>query len=264
MSVRQSIRGRMLKRLLPFVIIVLIIGIWEGAVWYFSVKEYLLPAPSVIAQALYANIGSLSMDLLYSALESVVGFLVAIVFSFAFAVFFAHSRTFYDTTMPFLIGLKAVPIIAMAPLLILWFGNGFMSKAVMAALICFFPIVVNLTKGLIAIPDEHIELMRSLSASWWQILFKIRLPNSMPYFVAALKIASTLSVVGAIVAEFSGANKGIGYVILVAALRIDTPMLFCGIFMAALLGITLYYVIEFAEKKLIYWETADVSDGNVR
>lgn len=249
---------RLLTRLLPLMLIALGIGAWEAVARGLAVREYLLPTPSAIFTTLYANLGSLTIDLLYSALESIVGFFVAVAFSFVCAGVFVHSRTLHDSAMPFLIGLKAVPIVAMAPLLILWFGNGFMSKAVMAALVCFFPIVVNLTRGLTAIPDEHVELMRSLSASWWQILIKIRLPNSMPYFAAALKIASTLSVVGAIVAEFSGANQGIGYVILVAALRIDTPMLFCGILMASLLGTVLYYAIEFAERKLIYWDVGEI------
>lgn len=247
------------RKLIAFVIIIVLLGAWEISVRGFSIKEYLLPAPSAIMKVLVMHGGSLAGDLLYTAAESLMGFLLAVVFSFAFAVIFAHSRVLYDSTMPFLIALKAVPIVAMAPLLVLWMGNGFISKATMSAVICFFPIVVNLTKGFTSIPDEHMRLMRSLSASWFQILMKIRLPNSMPFFFAALKIASTLSVVGAIVAEFSGANKGIGYVILVAALRIETPMLFCGIFLASFLGIVLYYAIEFAERRLIYWEESDVA-----
>jgi len=246
------------RKIIALIIIVVLLALWEVSVRAFSIKEYLLPAPSAIMQVLVAQSSGLIQDLLYTTAESLIGFLIAVVFSFIFAVFFAHSRVLYDSTMPFLIALKAVPIVAMAPLLVLWMGNGFISKATMSAVICFFPIVVNLTKGLTSIPDEHVRLMRSLSASWWQVLLKIRLPNSMPFFFAALKIASTLSAVGAIVAEFSGANKGIGYVILVAALRIETPMLFCGIFLASLLGIILYYSIEFAEKKLIYWEESDV------
>ncbi len=238
-------------------IIVLVILSWEGSVYFFSIKEYLLPAPSVVLQEMFRHFGSLGMDLLYTTLEALTGFILAVIFSFLLAVIFAHSRTLYSSSMPFLIALKAVPIVAMAPLLVLWLGNGFVSKATMAAVICFFPIVVNLTRGLTGIPDEHLRLMQSLSASKWQVLTTIRLPNSLPYFFAALKIASTLSVVGAIVAEFSGANKGIGYVILVSALRIETPLLFCGILLASLLGVVLYYAIEMAERKLIYWEVND-------
>ena len=250
--------SRIAKRFLATGFILLVVILWELAVRLLEVEEFLLPSPSVIATEFWLHLGSLTMDILYTAAEALVGFVIAIVFSLSVAVLFAHSRVLNDGIMPFLIGLKAVPIIAMAPLLVIWLGNGFVSKATMAAIICFFPIVVNTTKGLLAIPDEHLQLMQSLSASRRQVLLKIRLPNSMPFFFAALKIASTLAVVGAIVAEFSGANKGIGYVILLAALRIDTPMLFCGILMASLLGIVLYYAIEIAEKRLIRWEGGDV------
>jgi NitT/TauT family transport system permease protein len=127
----------------------------------------------------------------------------------------------------------------------------------MVATICFFPVVVNLTRGLRDIPEEQLDLMRSLGASSTQLFFKVRVPNSLPYLFAALKIASTLSVVGAIVAEFAGANEGIGYVILVAALRTDTPLTFCGIILASILGMLLYYALEFIEPRIIDWEVKD-------
>lgn len=254
---RRMRSSRYLIKLLPLTIILLIIGLWEVCTQFLPIKEYLLPSPSAVCKELLSNFSSLLSDFIYTATEAISGFLLAAFFSFFFSVSFVHSKFLKDTSMPFLIGLKAVPVIAMAPLLILWLGNGFMSKATMAAVICFFPIVVNLTRGLTAIPDEHLRLMRSLSASWWQVLIKIRIPNSMPYFFASLKIATTLSVVGAIVAEFSGANKGIGYVILVAALRIETPLLFCGILLASILGIMLYYGIVFVENKFVYWENID-------
>jgi NitT/TauT family transport system permease protein len=159
--------------------------------------------------------------------------------------------------MPYLIGLKAVPLIAIAPLLVIWLGNGFISKAVMAATICFFPIVVNLTRGLREVPEEQMDLMKSLGASGTQIFFTVRVPNSLPFLFAALKITSTLSVVGAVVAEFSGANQGVGYAIMVAALRTDTPLMFTGIILASLLGMLLYYAIEFIEPFFVKWEMKD-------
>lgn len=247
----------MLRRLIALAIIVLIVLAWEGTVRLFEVKQYLLPAPSDVFMELWEFKASLVVDTLYTAWESFLGFGIALFFAFWFALFFANSRLFYESTMPLLISLKAVPIIAMAPLLILWLGNGVLSKSVMSALICFFPIVVNLTKGLNTVPEEHLKLMKSLSASRLQIFIKIRLPNSMPYLFSALKVASTLSVVGAIVAEFSGANKGIGYVILVAALRIETPMLFCGIFLASALGVLFYYAIETIESRVVFWEKTE-------
>lgn len=251
----------MRQRLLAISIILLVILAWEAGVTIFQVKNYLLPAPSVVFTQLWHHKGSLAVDTLYTAGESILGFLIALVFAFGFALVFAHSRLSYDSAMPFLIGLKAVPIVAMAPLLVIWLGNGITSKSAMSALICFFPIVVNLAKGFKTIPEEHLKLMKSLSASWWQIFKKIRLPNSMPYLFSALKIASTLSVVGAIVAEFSGANNGIGWVILVAALSSDTPLVFCGIILASVLGVVFYYAIEFTEQRVVFWEGDDDTKG---
>lgn len=229
------------------------IAVWELLVSAWQMPQYLLPAPSAIWQVLAKNTGTLSFDIAITGLESIVGFGFAILFASGAAIIFAHSRTMYDTLMPYLIGLKAVPIIAIAPLLVIWLGNGFISKAVMSATICFFPIVVNLTRGLRDVPEDQIDLMKSLSANRTQLFLMVRVPNSLPYLFAALKIASTLSVVGAIVAEFAGANRGIGYVILVAALRIETPLLFCGILLASLLGVLLYYAFEFIESRVVFW-----------
>ena len=237
----------------PVIVGSLVIGLWELVVRVNEVPQYLLPAPSVVWSSFRLHFASLMMDTAITAAESLLGFLMATVFACGFAVVFAHSRASHDALMPYLIGLKAVPVVAMAPLLVIWFGNGFVGKSVMAAVVCFFPVVVNLTRGLRDVPPGQLELMQTLSASRRQIFVTVRIPNSLPYFFAALKIASTLSVVGAIVAEFSGANRGIGYVILIAALRIDTPMLFSAIVLASLLGLLLYYSLESLEHRVLSW-----------
>jgi NitT/TauT family transport system permease protein len=216
-----------------------------------------MPAPSAIWEEFAAKPWGLLHDLYVTGLESIGGFAIAIVFAIGAAILFTHSRVIYGSLMPYLIALKAVPLIAIAPLLVIWLGNGFISKAVMVATICFFPIVVNLTRGLRDIPEEQIDLMKSLGANSAQLFIRVRVPNSLPYLFAALKIGSTLSVVGAIVAEFAGANEGIGYVILVAALRTDTALTFCGIFLASILGMLLYYSLEFMEPWMINWEATD-------
>lgn len=245
--------GWLATSVVPLAFLVVVLVVWEVLARWRQVPEYLLPTPSQIATVFAEHAASLLKDTGITALEALIGFVLATITSAFVAVVFTYSRPLYNTLMPYLIGLKAVPVVAMAPLLVLWLGNGFVSKAVMAAVICFFPVVVNLTSGLRDVDEDQIELMRSLSASRAQIFWTLRVPHSLPYLFAALKIASTLSVVGAIVAEFSGANSGIGYVILVAALRIDTPLLFCGIVLASLLGLLLYYVIEAVEHRTVFW-----------
>lgn len=253
----MSMQHRYWKKIVPFVFFLTCIVLWELLVTAYKVPQYLFPAPSAIWQGFLKSYWSLTYDVIITAVESLVGFIVSIVFAGGIAIFFSHSRTVHDTFMPYLIGLKAVPIIAIAPLLVIWMGNGFLSKAVMVATICFFPIVVNLTRGFREIPEDQIDLFKSLGANRSQIFLMVRVPNALPYLFAALKIASTLSVVGAIVAEFAGANQGIGYVILVAALRIDTPLLFCGIILASVLGLLLYYGLELIESRVLFWEKSN-------
>ena len=249
--------SRRRRRLAPGVIAgAAALGAWAGTVRIFDIPPYLLPAPHDVILRLVADWSLLVADFGLTALEATAGFLLASVSSFCLASLFVHYQPARAALMPYLIGLKAVPLIAMAPLLVLWLGNGVVSKIAMAALVCFFPIVVNLARGLSDVPPEQLELMTILSANRRQVFTRIRLPNALPYLFAALKIASTLAVVGAIVAEFSGANGGIGYVILIAALRLDTDMLVGGILLATLLGLLLYYAIEAVERRVVYWRAA--------
>lgn len=251
-----------LKRVLaPLIVIIGVLCLWELGVKVFHIKEYLLPAPSRIATETFNNLTLLLYDLGYTTLESIAGFLLGAAFAIFFASIFAHSSILRNSIFPCLISLKAIPIVAIAPLLIVWLGNGFVSKSIMAALICFFPIVVNTTKGLMAIEQEHLDLFKSLSASRWQLYVKVRFPSAIPYIFAALKISSTLSVVGAIVAEFSGANHGIGYVILLSALRIETAMLFAAIVLASLLGIVFFYLIQLCETLLVRWQNLEAQEA---
>jgi NitT/TauT family transport system permease protein len=253
----RKTRSARRNRLIPLLFVAVGLFAWELLVTSWSIPQYLLPAPSAVLGEFARRPWGLLYDFYITGAEAVAGFAIAVIFASTVAVIFSHSRVIYDSVMPYLIGLKAVPLIAIAPLLVIWLGNGFISKAVMAATICFFPIVVNLTRGLREVPEEQMDLMKSLGASGTQIFFTVRVPNSLPFLFAALKITSTLSVVGAVVAEFSGANQGVGYAIMVAALRTDTPLMFTGIILASLLGMLLYYTIEFIEPFFVKWEMKD-------
>ena len=235
----------------PAIVFFVFLVLWEWAVRAVGIPEYLVPRPTRIAQVAAANFSKLLWDTTITAGEVILGFVLSNVISLLIAVGFTHSRWFERSFYPYTIALKSVPIVAVAPLLVLWFGYGILGKVVMAAIVSFFPLVVNATQGLKSIDQEALDLMRSISASRRQILFKLRFPNALPHIFSALKISSALAVVGAIVAELTGAKRGIGFVILIASYNIDTPMLFAAIACASLMGILFFSAVAAAEMLIL-------------
>ena len=153
-----------------------------------------------------------------------------------------------------------MPIVAIAPLLIVWFGNGLLPKVIVAAIISFFPVVVNTTKGLRSVDAEAFDLFDSMSATQSQVFFKLRVPSALPYLFAALRISSTLAVIGAIVGEFSGADRGLGFFIMISSHRLETVDMFVGILLSSLLGILFFYGIALLEKVIVPWEKHIAAD----
>jgi NitT/TauT family transport system permease protein len=197
--------------------------------------------------------GILFRNTIVTLIEAILGFLVGCSFGFILAIIFVYFKTLKMSFYPYAIALKTIPIIAIAPLLIVWFGNGLFSKIVMSALICFFPMVVNTVRGLSSVDSDTLDLFNSLNANKIQIFFKLRLPTSLPYVFSALKISTTLSVIGAIVGELSGANIGIGYIILVSSYKMQTKVLFAAITSSAIGGILFFAVIGLIEKEILRW-----------
>ena len=237
----------------PIISFFLIVGVWEFLVRAFSVPQYLLPTPSAIAVDFSNSIGSLLFHAGVTFWEAFLGFLIANVLGILTAVAFVHSKTLEKSLYPFAIALKTTPIVAMAPLLILWFGNGIFSKVAAAALISFFPSIVNTVKGLKNVDIEALYLFKSISANKWHIFSKLRFPTALPYIFSALKISTSLAIVGAIVGEFVGANKGIGFVILISSYHLEIVKMFSAIIAAALIGIIFFWVVSFIEKRIIFW-----------
>ncbi|MDI6798126.1 MAG: ABC transporter permease, partial [Desulfatibacillaceae bacterium] len=179
---------------------ILILLVWSAVIKIFDVPSYIAPSPVDVGASISKNARHLLEQTGITMAEAVLGFLVANICGIALSIAFVHSRAVERSVYPYTIALKAVPLVAIAPLLTLWFGTGFLGKVIMAATISFFPIIVNATIGLKSVDPEALHLMRSLSASRLQILLKLRLPSSLPYIFSGLKISSTLSVIGAIVA----------------------------------------------------------------
>jgi ABC-type nitrate/sulfonate/bicarbonate transport system, permease component len=231
-----------------------LILIWEAVVRIFDIPLYLLPAPSDVVQIIN---GELLSNMGVTMYEAVLGFLIANVLGFVTAVIFVHSRPIEKGMFPLAIALKTTPVVALAPLLVIWLGTGYWSKVVASVIICFFPILVNSVKGLKAIEHEAWELFTAYKGTKFEIFWKLRLPTSLPYVMSALKISSSLAIVGAIVGEFVGANKGLGYMVLLSSYHLDTPTMFGAILAAAVSGLILFGVLTWLEKKLIFWQKVD-------
>ena len=170
------------------------------------------------------------------------------------AILFVHNKTMERTLFPIAVAVRTIPIIAIAPILVLLLGNGYAPKIVIAALICFFPTLVNMVRGLESVEASALELMRVLSATRRQILFKLRLPSSLPFLFAALKISTASSVIGAIVAEWIGADTGLGYLIVISTFEFRTGLLYATTVVASLLALGLFLSIVVLERLVIRWQ----------
>jgi NitT/TauT family transport system permease protein len=243
-----------LSSFIPVGFIVGALVFWEIAVRFLEVPAYILPPPTRIFAAINAD---LFVDLAVTLAEALTGFAIASFLAFCVALLFVRSPMLEKGLFPIAITLKTTPLVAIAPLLVLWMGTGWWSKITAAGLICFFPVLVNTVKGLKAADAEYYELFRSMKASRHQEFNKLRIPYCLPYLFSALKISSSLSIVGAVVGEFVGATQGLGYLIMVSSSHLDTDILFSAIFAAATAGITLFHLIGWLEQRIIFWQRAE-------
>lgn len=247
-------KAQLKNSILPGISLIFILVAWQLIDYLFKIKEVVLPNPSEIFSAAYGNSLLLLKHTGITMIESILGFMIGTTFAILIALIFIYSLPLKKIFYPYAIALKATPLYALAPLLVLWFGNGIWSKVVMSAMIAFFPVLVNAVKGFTAVEQESLDLFKSLSASKMQILFKLRFPNALPYIFPALKIATTLSVVGATIAEFTGASYGIGHVIVNSSYYLETSMMFAAILMISLGGVIFFGSIALLEKKIIFWQ----------
>jgi NitT/TauT family transport system permease protein len=231
-------------------------AVWEVLVDVLKIKPVILPPPSLIFLSMAKNWAYLLENTWPTLYEVSGGFLIAAAFGFVIAVGIAYSRWVSEVTYPFLVAAQVLPKIALAPLFLIWFGFGFMPKLVIAALIAFFPIVINTARGLTSVEPELIQYMRSLGASWREIFFKISLPWALPYIFSSFRISITLAVVGAVVGEFVAADHGLGYAISYANISLDTDVMFAGIFVLSALGVALFLVVVLVERLVLPWQAA--------
>jgi len=249
-----KIRGYSVAGFYPAVAIFILLALWTGIVWAFKLPEWFLPTPLVIIQELFSTGLSLIPDAWITIVETMLGFLIAIVAGFSVAILIVWSEPMKKALMPILVFLQTLPKIAIAPIFIIWFGFGILPKVVMSFLICFFPIVINTSVGLASVESDMLDLIKSMAASKWQTFGKARIPNALPYFFTSLKIAITLALIGAIVGEFVGGEGGLGYQIILANARMDAPRLFAIILILTCIGAVLFYTVSGLERFILPWK----------
>ncbi|WP_299724104.1 ABC transporter permease [uncultured Tateyamaria sp.] len=227
--------------------------IWQVGVRLFGVPQYIAPAPTDILGVFVSEFPLLMRNFWPTLIEAISGFFIGNMTAILIAVAFVHSRSVERAFFPIAVFINTIPILAIAPILVLIFGPGMTAKVVIAALICFFPTLVNMVRGLQSVSPQTLELARILSASKSEVFWKIRLPSSLPFLFSALKIASTTCVIGAIVGEWIGANVGLGALIIESTFNFRSPLLYATVFVSSGLSVLLFASVSIAEKLIIRW-----------
>ncbi len=247
------------RRLLPVGAGILLLALWQVSVVLFHVRPFIAPAPTAVAATLYHKFALLIANLAPTATEALMGFVIGNCMAILAATLFVHQRAAEEAFFPIAVMFHTIPVMAYAPILVLMLGNGMEPKVAISALICFFPTLVNMTRGLRAVSPQQLELMRILSATRREIFFKLRLKSSLPYLFAALKIAAATSVIGAIVGEWIGATTGIGALIIQATYNFDSPLLYATIVVGSLFSGAFFGVISWLERFFLKWNVSQAS-----
>ena len=237
---------------------VAMLALWHLIVTGFGVPTYIAPSPVQVLQVFVEQGDVLWLNFWPTLLEAVAGFALGNSIAVLLAVWFVHNRLAERAFYPIAVFINTIPIIAVAPILVLMLGNGYAPKIVIAALICFFPTLVNMVRGLKAVSPQMLELMRVLSASDREILWKIRLQSSLPFLFAALKIASTTCVIGAIVGEWIGSNYGLGSLIIEATYNFRAPLLYATVILGAGLAVAFFVTTTLIERRVLKWKPGAV------
>ncbi|GAB2530471.1 ABC transporter permease [Paramicrobacterium agarici] len=237
----------------PLLAVLVLVVLWQIVCVVFKVPYYIVPSPLEVGQSFGDNISTLLEHSVPTVIEAGAGFLVGNSIAILLAVLFVHWKAAEDALMPVAVFIQTVPIVAIAPVLVLMLGTGYAPKVVIAALISFFPTLVNMVKGLKAVEKEHLELFRLLSASRSETFWKLRVFASMPFLFSSLRITATTSVIGAIVAEWIGSQRGLGYMIIQATYNFDTPLLYATMIMASLVAVVFFSIVTIGERLVVTW-----------
>jgi NitT/TauT family transport system permease protein len=244
------------RKLVPLAGILVFLAIWEAGVWIVKAPAYRLPPPTLIFGVFFDELPKLLQHSWVTTYEMLVGYALAVGIGLPLAIAVTSSERFDRFAMPTMLFFQVVPKIAIAPLFLVWFGVGTLPKVLVAFLISFFPIVIDAAVGLRSMSAEMNDLARSMGATRMQVFLRFRLPTSLPYLFSGLKIAATLAIAGAVVGEFVGADKGLGYLLLVSNSNMQTPLMFATILALTIIALVFFYAVEFLEKLAIPWHVS--------
>ena len=247
---------------LSILLFVGLLGGWELAVRLFDIPKIVLPAPSAVAAALWSGIqGDFIMHFGITFYEVIAGFIIGSATGLILGALIAQFTLLERTLYPYIIAFQTLPKVAIAPIIVIWFGYGVTSKIVITATIAFFPLLANTIVGLRSAPTEQIELMVAFTASRWQVFRLARLPQALPYIFVGLDVAIVLSVIGAIVGEFVGAQAGLGYLILQKNFNMDMAGVFAILIVLSAMGVGLHLLVNAVQRRVVFW--MDNSTGRV-
>jgi ABC-type nitrate/sulfonate/bicarbonate transport system permease component len=250
------LQKRLSNVILPALILIALLGLWEGSVRLLARPDLIhtiYPIPSGIAVSIYANAAPLAQHALVTLAEIGLGLGLALVGGLPLALLIFYSKALERAFYPLIIVTQNIPVFAIAPLLVIWLGYGLWPKAIVAALIVFFPIVVNTVDGLRATDEDFVHLFAILGATSRQMLFKLRIPSALPFIFSGLKIGVTLSVVGAVIGEWVGARAGLGYLMLKENRLLDADLVFAAIVWLSALGLGLFLLVSLLERAAMPW-----------
>ena len=243
----------------PVVLLALLVGGWELAARLGWVEDYLLPAPSEVARALVEDRDVLLPDAWVTAQEVLLGFAIALAVGVAVAVALHLSPMLRRALYPIVVASQAVPIVVIAPILVIWFGFGMGPKLIVIALICFFPIVVNTLDGLRAVDGDQVRMLRTLGAGRWDTFRRLELPASLPYVFSGAKIAVAVAVIGAVFGELVGSDAGLGHAIQVGMAQLLTARVFAAVLLLSVMAIALFALVSLIERWAVPWAHTDRS-----
>ncbi|QPM90141.1 ABC transporter permease [Pseudooceanicola algae] len=250
---RASRRASLRATMIPIATVTALILLWQGVVTWLQVPSYIAPAPTQVVGVMISDWDNLLANLWPTLIESLAGFALGNIIAVILATVFVYSRTAEQAFYPLAVFVNTIPILAVAPILVLLFGPGMTGKVVIAALISFFPTLVNMVRGLRSLSPQMLELARICSATPAEVFWKFRLPASLPYLFSALRIAATTCVIGALVGEWIGSDKGLGALIIEATFNYRSGLLYATVILSSGLSVFLFAMVALAERVFLRW-----------
>lgn len=246
-------RATIRRLVLPLLVFVALVLVWEVAVVALRIQPIVLPPPSSVVTTMVATAGPIAFHARHTLVTTLIGFAAAVGLGLLLGFAIGASVTVNDALYPLLVGFNSIPKAAVVPLLVMWFGIGAMPAVLTAFLLAFFPIAVNVAVGLATLESELRDVLRALGASRWQIFRKVGVPRTMPLFFASLKVAISSAFVGSVISETVASNAGIGYLMAVAASDFNTRLAFGGLFVLGTMGVLLYGMFAIIERRVTSW-----------